>query len=613
MGLKVNLIFFRRKALLLIFLLLSTDFARENLKDSKYFEEFQKFIIKYNKNYQSEKELEKRFGYFKESLNFIEENKGKVYHKIGINKFSDISKEEWNRMFPPFDFTGLESLKEKGKLFLSQIEQKTKNFPETLDFREEGKVTHVKNQNPCNACPLFASIATIEAQYKNKKGVLESFSEQQLYDCMDYHTKCENLIVLTRVFQYYGNLKYLYKEDFYKYKLRDDKKNCKSFEQAKDSGKNEAIRLNSVDFLAYAEDKSIPVDIIKELLNEIDGPIFVMIDSELLFGYVGGIIKTNPEKCSKGSKPDHAVVIVGYGVDTDGSTYWIVKNSYGKDWGESGYFRVLAGENLCSIESSVVFPNILSLDFYDWCNIDGCIKCSNSGSCSQCGMGYYLEGNTCKKCMDNCLECENNTDCKQCDKWGGYFPGTNICYKCPPEYELCEGELEFCKDNYYLDPYTNKNCVKSSIANCQFSNKEDTSEICIACDDGYGLLLKNGKSECNKCMISNCRTCSFSDDGKEYCLKCNDGYSEPSFSSPAFSSCSKCKDGCNYCLDSKSSYRDENGNCFDCPENCEKCELTFNEGFDIKCIGDDSSDEINAGSLELFKTSIIFIFLSLLF
>ena len=51
---------------------------------------------------------------FKESLNFIEENKDKVSHKIGINKFSDISKEEWNRMHPPFDFSGLESFKEKG-------------------------------------------------------------------------------------------------------------------------------------------------------------------------------------------------------------------------------------------------------------------------------------------------------------------------------------------------------------------------------------------------------------------------------------------------------------------------------------------------------------------
>ena len=207
MGLKVDLIFFRAKTFVLLLALFSTDFALENLKDSKDFEKFQQFMIKYNKKYESEEELEKRFGYFKDSLKYIEENKDKVSHIIGINKFSDISEEEWHRMFPLFELSGLESLKEKGRFFMSQIETKVKTYPETLDFRTQDKVTHVKNQHPCNSCPIFSTIATIEAQYKNKVGVLESFSEHQLFDCMDYHVKCENFIVLMRIFQYYGNLK----------------------------------------------------------------------------------------------------------------------------------------------------------------------------------------------------------------------------------------------------------------------------------------------------------------------------------------------------------------------------------------------------------------------
>ena len=598
----MNLISFRMNKLFLLFLLFSTYLARENMKDSKYFEEFQKFMIKYNKSYQSEEELEKRFGYFKESLSFIEENKDKVSHRIGINKFSDISHEEWNRMFPPLDLSGLESFKEKGRLFVSKMKQKMKDIPETLDYRDQGKVTKVKNQNPCNSCPIFASIATIEAQYKNIKGVLESFSEQQLYDCMDYHTKCENFIVLMRIFQYYGNLTYLYKEDFYKYKFKDNKNNCKSFEHAKASGKNEVVRLNSIDFLIY-QDNKIPVDTIKNILNEINGPLFVIIDAELISGYIGGIIKTSPEKCLSGSSPNHAVVIVGYGVDKDGDIYWIVKNSYGEDWGESGYFRVLAGENLCGIENMASFPDINSLNFYEWCDIDGCIECPSSGCCFKCGMGYYLEGNTCKKCMDNCLECTNNNDCQQCDKWGGYFPGTNICYKCPEEYELCEGTLEFCKDNYYLDTSSNYACKRSSISNCQYSSIINDKEICQMCDDGYGLLIKNEATKCQKCEISNCRTCNF-DIGEELCLKCNDGFSEPAFSIPPFKSCSKCKDGCNYCLDSESSYRDEDGICFDCPEECKKCQLIFKKGFDVKCIKDSS---------EFLRISMAFISLYLLF
>ena len=604
---KENFGFFRVITFLLLLVLFSTYFALENFKDSKDFEQFQKFMIKYNKNYESEEELEKRFGYFKESLKFIEENKDKVSHKIGINKFSDISKEEMHRKFPPFDLSGLEPLKEKGRLFMSEIEKKEKNYPDALDFRTQGKVTHVKNQNPCNTCPIFSTIATLEAQYKHREGVLESFSEQQLFDCMDYHIKCENLIVLMRLFQYYGNLKYLYKEDFYKYKLKDNKKKCKSFEQAKKAGKNEAIRLNSVNFIISSKDsRSLSIDEIKGILNEIGGPIVVMFDLELIEGYIGDIIKTNPEKCSQGAQPNHAVVIIGYGVDKDGSTYWIVKNSYGEDWGESGYFRVLAGENLCNIENIAIYPDVINLDFYDWCAMEGCIKCSSSDSCSECGMGYYLEGNTCKKCMDNCIECYNNEICLKCDKWGGYFTGTNICYKCPEQYELCQDNLDFCKDNYYLDPNSDPSCVKNKYNNCQFSTKTDTGEICQMCDDGYGPFLNNGKTECKKCMISNCRTCLFDENGKEYCQKCIDGYSEPSLANPIFSSCSKCKDGCNYCLKKDSSYKDEDGICFDCPEGCKKCQLIFKEKFESICI-----DPTN-GSNEIYKTSLAFILLMLL-
>lgn len=56
---------------------------------------------------------------------------------------------------------------------------------------------------------------------------------------------------------------------------------------------------------------------------------------------------------------NHAVLLVGYGHDTaSNEDYWIVQNSWGKEWGEDGFFRIRRGTDECAIESIAVeaFP-----------------------------------------------------------------------------------------------------------------------------------------------------------------------------------------------------------------------------------------------------------------
>jgi hypothetical protein len=78
------------------------------------------------------------------------------------------------------------------------------------------------------------------------------------------------------------------------------------------------------------------------------GPIIASVSSDLLVNYTDGII--NSPTCSL--KLDHSVLIVGY--DRQGQ-YYIVKNSWGTQWGEQGYFRIAMGSNMCGIAMQALY------------------------------------------------------------------------------------------------------------------------------------------------------------------------------------------------------------------------------------------------------------------
>jgi cathepsin H len=71
--------------------------------------------------------------------------------------------------------------------------------------------------------------------------------------------------------------------------------------------------------------------------------------------YSGGVYSN--KKCQHG--PDtvnHAVLAVGYGVNSKGIEYWIMKNSWGADWGLDGYFWIERNKNMCGLAVCNSYP-----------------------------------------------------------------------------------------------------------------------------------------------------------------------------------------------------------------------------------------------------------------
>uniref|UniRef100_A0A8C1YWJ9 Tubulointerstitial nephritis antigen-like 1 n=1 Tax=Cyprinus carpio TaxID=7962 RepID=A0A8C1YWJ9_CYPCA len=102
-------------------------------------------------------------------------------------------------------------------------------------------------------------------------------------------------------------------------------------------------------------------EIMKEIMD--NGPVQAIMEvHEDFFVYKSGIYRhtdVNYHKPSEYRKhATHSVRITGWGEERDynGRThkYWIAANSWGKNWGEDGYFRIARGVNECEIETFVI-------------------------------------------------------------------------------------------------------------------------------------------------------------------------------------------------------------------------------------------------------------------
>ncbi|KAF6215879.1 hypothetical protein GE061_000214 [Apolygus lucorum] len=252
-------------------------------------------------------------------------------YTLGVNHLSDWSNSELQLLN---GFRHSEELE-----WGTQIHQPSGlSLPASIDWREKNVVTSVKQQGQCGSCWAFSATGAVESTYAIKTGKLVNLSEQQLVDCDLYDLGCTSgdpqlaLAYLSQNGQ----------EPLSDYPY-DAKQGVCEFKPS-----DVSVKISSYTRIPRGDEKALQ-DAIATV-----GPVSVAMDARLLSGYTGGIF--DPPICLQDSL-DHAVLVVGYGTTESGEDYYMMKNSWGPNWGDHGYFKMRRNaNNLCGIANHAYYP-----------------------------------------------------------------------------------------------------------------------------------------------------------------------------------------------------------------------------------------------------------------
>ena len=211
------------------------------------------------------------------------------------------------------------------------------SLPASVNWLEKGAVAPVQNQLTCGSCWAFSAVASMEGAHFLKTGKLVKLSEQQCLDCVD-GDNCAG-----------GNQAdcFEYAEDMAieteaEYPYKNFKNSCWD--------KPGEVEVSTVNQVVKKSAAQLKAAIAKQ-------PVSVTISGYKypFIHYMSGVITSS--EC--GTSQNHGVLAVGYGTE-NGQDYYLVKNSWGADWGEHGYVKIGIKEGdagICGIQTNPAYPS----------------------------------------------------------------------------------------------------------------------------------------------------------------------------------------------------------------------------------------------------------------
>jgi len=294
------------------------------------------FKKQFNKQYTSAGEEDYRRSVWEQRVSRI--NRHNLEHDLGlhtytqgVNEYSDLTSEEHRHYLMG---TSLQYIKEDDmnntEPFVVPFGFKPKD---SVDWRDAGAVTKIKNQGSCGSCWAFSAAGALEGMNAIHGGGLIDLSTQNLVDCVTAASGCGGGW-MPDAFKYVKKNDGIDSWDSYPYEEKEG--SCRYSAGSKAASCSGLVRV--------PKGESAMKDAVASA-----GPVSTAIDAnhDSFMSYKSGIY--SEPACT--TAISHAILAVGYG---DG--YWLVKNSWGESWGEKGYVRIARGSNMCGIEDYGSYP-----------------------------------------------------------------------------------------------------------------------------------------------------------------------------------------------------------------------------------------------------------------
>jgi len=208
-----------------------------------------------------------------------------------------------------------------------------------------------KNQGSCGSCWAFGAVGPLEYQVNRGYSTKKSLSEQQYLDCVYEGSRdgCNGGWPASCYTWSKNNGNLLAETADYAYTAKDG--TCK-----KDASKNglSGYTIAGTKYLSKSDDA-----LVAAIADETIGVLSVAIGViNSFYSY-----KTGVYSATGCSSVNHAVDIVGYGIHSNGDSYFNCRNSWGANWGDAGHIKMARGTagnsiNTCAIANYAHYPVI---------------------------------------------------------------------------------------------------------------------------------------------------------------------------------------------------------------------------------------------------------------